>query len=108
MTYTKEQKLWMVPNVRYIGEPCEVTIVKVGRKWLTLDNGYRAAIDTLVLDGGQFISPGRCYLTRKEWEETTALKDAWVKLRTDIDSNRQPPDGLTIAAIDNVRTFLRL
>lgn len=66
--YTEGQTLWLVPSrYRHSGEPREVTITKVGRKWLTLNNGYRAAVDGLALDGGEYSSPGVCYLTREAW-----------------------------------------
>lgn len=79
-SYTEGQKLWMVPRHRYMGEPREVTITKVGRKWLTLDNRHRAAVDGLTLDGGEYMSPGVCYLTRQEWEiEKTLLGNRWLR-----------------------------
>lgn len=106
--YTEGQKLWLVPSQRYMGEPHEVTITKVGRKWLTLDNRHRAAVDGLALDGGEYMSPGVCYLTREEWEFEKALNDAWSKLRRDVDLARRVPSGITVRCIHDARKLLGL
>lgn len=106
--YTEGQKLWLVPSQRYMGGPYEVTITKVGRKWLTLNNGYRAAVDGLALDGGEYASPGVCYLTREAYEIEKALNDAWSKLRRDIDMARRAPNELTVQCIHDARKLLGL
>lgn len=107
--YIEGQKLWMVPHQRYIGEPREVTITKVGRKWLTLDSGHRAAVDGLALDGGGgYSSPGVCYLTREAWEADKALNDAWDKLRKDVELVRRVPNAIAVQDIYDARKLLRL
>jgi hypothetical protein len=106
--YTVGQKLWLVPSQRYLGEPREIAITKVGRKWLTLDGGARADVDGLVLDGGQYSPPGYCYATRDEWEAEKALNDEWSKLRRDIDCSRRVPVGTSVKAIHDARAILGL
>ena len=106
--YTEGQKLWLVPSHRYMGEPREVTIVKVGRKWLTLNNGHRAAVDGLALDGGEYMSPGVCYLSREAWEIEKALNESCSQLRRDVDMAHRVPDGLTVQSIHDARKLLGL
>lgn len=62
------QKLWYVPN-RARECPLEVTVEAVGRKWATIDRRNRISVETLEADGAGYSSPGRCYLTRREWED---------------------------------------
>lgn len=59
------QKLWFQAihtTPRYI------EITKVGRKWLEVNRGalQRVSLDTLLMDGGQWSSPGQCYLSEQE------------------------------------------
>ena len=73
------QKLWWVGN-RSAGDgrQREVTVVSVGRKWATLDckSGYpiRNDIETLWADGKGFWSPGRCYLSKQEYDDERLQK----------------------------------
>lgn len=101
-------KLWMVPSQRYMGDAREVTVTKVGRKWLTLDNGYRASAADMWLDGGGYTSPGSCYASRAAWEAHKELCDAWEQLRRDVDRERRPPPGVTAQLIWHARASLGL
>lgn len=44
-----------------------VTIEKVGRKYAYLNNGHRIFLGDFTIDGGQYSSPGKCYLSEKEY-----------------------------------------
>lgn len=50
---------------------CKVT--KVGRKWIYLDNDHRMDKETMRLDGGDFNSPGRCYLSESDYRDRQAI-----------------------------------
>lgn len=103
------QKLWFVPRQRYLGEPKFVTVEKCGRKWLTLDNGYRADVATLNVDGGRgYYSPAACYYSREEWEAEKALKEAWVGFRGAVDRSLTMPSGTTLERIEQARKMLAL
>ena len=59
----------------------EVTIAKIGRKWAALDKGWpRIDKDTLVADGGKYSSPGRCWLSKDDWERGKIADKAWNQL----------------------------
>lgn len=80
MSLTAGQKLFYVPT-RRPENAHEVTITKVGRKWAqVLELRYRIDVNTLAVDGGQWISPGQCYYSRELYEEHLELRRAWDEL----------------------------
>lgn len=88
------QKLWMVPAVRYLGEPRWVTVTKVGRKWASIDiRGYRIDLTTLRIDGATHASPGRCWLSKTAYDDVASADRAWQSLRANM--NRWRPDAVT-------------
>lgn len=92
------QKLWFVPNERH-GNPREVTVTKVGRKWFETD-GYtpRISVESLKADGGQYLSPGRCYLSKSEHTHAVATTQAWSEFKRQIERMWQSPDLEQITA----------
>src|SRR5690348_1248446 len=101
------QKLWCVPYHRY-GQPCEVTVVTIGRVWATIE-GYRQGtrIDkrTLHMDGGQYSSPGRCYLSREEWDIAKEEDNLWHAFYQNVRDKSNKPRGLTA---DHIREAAKL
>lgn len=76
--------------------PREVTIEKVGRKWAyLLDTDYRIDINTLRIDGGNYLSPGRCYLTLAHYENEVLQYRIWNIFRNTIHNRINPPKNLT-------------
>lgn len=72
------QELWCVYNDRRIGQQHTTVVQKVGRKWIELSNCHRMNAETMMLDGGNYSPPGRCFLSREEFEEIKQKKDAWM------------------------------
>lgn len=73
-------------------------VTKVGRKWLTLGAGWgeeRADIETLVLDGGDYMSPGKAYLSQEAYESETRLQEGWSAAWGRINRKMATPKGLT-------------
>lgn len=97
MTLQVGQKLWFVPRDRRSGAPCEVTVEKIGRKWARIGRA-RVDLDTLVVDGGIYLSPGRCYEDRAAYEAKAARDVALSELRQKI-NQMTPPDSVTVDAI---------
>jgi hypothetical protein len=82
----------------------EMKITKIGRKWLSLENGYRVDRETLAADGAGYVSPGRAYVTREEYEAKLALENEWEGLCKVIRSSYSP----TTSNIQAVREAKRL
>lgn len=116
----------MVPRERYVGRPGrlrdeqapdgipnrsrgprEVSVVKVGRKWAEIDiRGYRIDKDSLFIDGHGYTSPGRCYLSRDEFEASDMLEKSWSQIRGFIDRQYRVPDGLTLEKVQEIARLL--
>ncbi len=103
------QKLWFVGSHRHSGDPCEVIVEKIGRKWATIDKmADRIDIETLVADGNGYSSPGRCYLSRAEYESKIALDNAWGEFTKLMRNAYQMPNGMTVEKIAQARAILGL
>jgi hypothetical protein len=100
------QKLIYVPNFKRGAKPYEVTVERVGRKWAYLANNQGRIDSDLHADGGNYSSPGRCYGSWTEYEETTALYKAWGEFKADIQRKLYPPD--TIEDISVARMALKI
>lgn len=76
MKFEIGQQLYFVPNPFANDKQKRLlTIEKVGNRWLTLSNGYRADKDTLEADGGNYSSPGRCWLSQQEYDAAVAVSE---------------------------------
>lgn len=100
-------RLWFVPSQRCFGEPMFVNVEKCGRKWITLDNGRRVAVESLVAEGGGYMSPGLCFLDKESWQAEQTLMAAWDAFRKTVYVT-QRPTGLTIEQLEQVRAQLAL
>lgn len=107
MEYTVGQKLWFVPshNERWSSQK-EVTVRKVGRKWVELDTGQRIEKGKRIIDGGDYSSPGSVYSSKQEYDNYVSLNNAWDDLRRTIDKRYSPPDGMTIEKIEQAKAIL--
>lgn len=104
---TPGQTLWWVPRNNRYREPFEVTVTKVGRKWIHLDNHHRIDAETLEADGAGYSPPGVCYLSQGAYESETALNQAWRSLQQDLHLLRAPA-GITVEKIREARELLGL
>jgi hypothetical protein len=101
---TVGQELWLVPDR---GLARAVKVVKVGRKWADLDNRGRVDMATMALDGGEYSSPGRCYLSRDEHDREVELRIAWAYFAGLVcDHRRTPPEGVSVSQIENAQRAL--
>ena len=98
------QNLWWVWRNGRRGEPCEVTVVKVGRKWAELSNRYRIDLIGMWADGGKYMSPGACYLSREHYERAVALSRKWLRFQNAV--RRRSSEGTTIDAIEAAASAL--
>lgn len=95
-------------NSHHNKEGRDVTVTRVGRKWATLDNGYRISVDSWRADGNGYQSPGRCYVNRDaHWHETKRV-EGWNALHTRIRNQHSIPDGVTTEQIEQASVLLGL
>lgn len=92
------QKLWFVPRETRWTKPTEVEILSVGRKWATTDayrSGMRVSLESLDADGGDYNSPGRCYLSREAYEVHQRRGATWLAIRRAVGDCYFVPDATT-------------
>lgn len=89
-------------------DPYDVKVTKVGRKWVTVIqlgtnwNEMRINIESMWADGGQYISPGRCYHSKELWQEEMNMIEAWSRFRKLVYDTVQPPKKLSLRDILNL------
>jgi hypothetical protein len=86
----------------------EVTITKVGRSWLHLDNNHRIDKKTLMADGKGYPSPAKCYLSKKDCDEELLLIKEWDLIRRKIYGCYSPPKDVSIEQLKQAREILGL
>lgn len=99
------QKLWFVSSNNRRDE-YEITVAKIGRKWIETGRGLRLDKSTLWADGGQYVSPGRAYVSRQAWDEEKALNAAWDALFQRIRNTYHRPEGVSVADIEAATALL--
>lgn len=100
MEFEVGQKLFCVENNwRRKASYKYIKIQKIGRKWLTMEDGDRVDKNTMYIDGGKFSSPGRAYMSEEDYQLETQKNEAWEKLRSLIRS-RCTPEHLKIKHIE--------
>lgn len=109
MTLTVGQKLWFVPADWYRKrQGYEVTVLKIGRKWVQISHHLRIDIKTMWVDGKGYASPGRCWLSEAEWWSEQCRQLAWSQFHSDVRNHHGgPPDHLTTSRIENMRAWLK-
>lgn len=105
MKLTVGQTLWYVPSGRH-GNPHEITVEKVGRKWATCSRFLRIDMETLAADGGNYSSPGSCYLSKADHDAEVALEETWKRFRDLVDRQWHCPEGVRISQMENAARAL--
>jgi hypothetical protein len=85
----------------------EEIITKVGRKWASFGFREKVDIETGWIDGGQYTSPGKCYLSEEDYRKETALREAWRELSVQL-SYLPYPKHITHEKIAKVRELLEI
>lgn len=100
------QTLCFVGAHRFNAGARDVVVTKVGRKWAQLDNRYRIDIQTLEADGAGYTSPGRCYISRAEFEDEQRRNEVWSALRKAVNSHNRLPDTISTSQIESILKIL--
>jgi hypothetical protein len=104
--YKPGQTVWLVlSDNRHTCRPARIT--RVGRKWATLDDGNRFDVTNGLLDGRNYSSPGRVWLSSEAHAQHVELVKSWRQLNSATDAYA-PPAGLTLERIAQARELLGL
>lgn len=90
-----------------------VVITKIGRKWITFkgsENGYENRFDkeTLLVDAGNYSSPGMIYLSDEEYQEQREKERIWNRLRDVISGVYKCPGYVSKAELIQIANILRI
>jgi hypothetical protein len=101
------QTFWWVSsnNARTQGE---VSIVKVGRVWLTLSNGHRVDKKTMVTYSGEYVSPGSCWPSKEHFEQHLRLSRMWTYFRSAVSNTCTIPKNVTRENIKEAASLINL
>lgn len=81
------QSVWYVPSEKYMGDPRDVTIESVGRKWALLaGRAGRFDVATRQVDGGEFSPRGFVYRSQVEYAAHRSPDRLWEAVRLAIDA----------------------
>lgn len=110
MTKPKERKykigqtLYFVPSR---GKPFEVTISSVGHTWIYfLNRRLRVDKETLIADGGNYLSPGRCYANVEEYDLHVKTMERWNDFKNMM-ACAYYRDNLTLEDIETLIEILK-
>lgn len=99
------QQLWFASTNRW--NPCRfVTVKKVGHKWADIGGSGRVDIETLIVEGGAYNSPGRCYIAKEEHDAKLRLNKEWDALWMYFRTQHAPPSGITLAQVTEAQRAL--
>lgn len=105
--YEVGQRLWFATRSERLRPSREVTVEKVGRKWVQLSSGMRVERGQCDCDGAGYASPGTLWRSREAYERYLALRGQWIKLIQDLRWKRVPYD-MTLERIEQARKLLGL
>lgn len=94
MQFEVGMELYFVPSDPRRQKNQLVKVEKVGRKWVNLDNGYRFDKEAkygMWVDGGEYSSPGRLYLSKEDYDKDCKKDSALraINKRTEMYRSRE-------------------
>lgn len=95
--------VWFVPNRGY-GQPRELAIKKVGRKWLTVGVGHGMRLDAATLRPEHY-GAGSIYRSQEEHTQTVARREAWSRIKK-LTEAWVSPTNLTIEQMRQIVELL--
>lgn len=98
------QTVYVTFHQRYSGQNYKDTITKVGRKWITVGEGYRAErfdAETRQLDAKGHSSRGQVWPSEAEYIESTEIEKAWRDLVSRLPY--RAPKGMTLADVQKMK-----
>ncbi len=99
-------KVFMVPTQKRRGSPDWVEITKIGRKWVSFGIRGRFDIETRLVDGGQYSSPAKIYLTEEEYIQEIELKKLWNEFYDQVYSWRSRPYWISKEKLESLLALI--
>lgn len=84
-----------------------VTVLKVGTKWIALDNRERISTVDLIADGAGYSPHGKAYLTEEEFRLEQSKNTQWDKLTSYIRHQYSVPN-ISLEDINKIVVLLKL
>lgn len=103
--YSEGQQLFWVPSDRRDGPGKFVTITRVGRKYLELNNHRKVYIESLK-EVTQYGSGAKCFETKEEHDAIVRRESLWAELKNVV-SGYRIPDDITIEKLENALQALK-
>lgn len=108
ITYYVGQKLWCVPPDKH-DSACEVTVVKIGNKWVELSNREKVEKNSVRVHnstGRGWSYLGTLYLSKEDYEAKLALNKEWDCLRKRFEWSSHMPKNMTLEKIKQIEDLL--
>lgn len=83
-----------------------IKIVKIGNKWISLENGDRFNSVDMLIDGGVYASAGRVYITEELYEERCKKQKLYSYLKTKLSCSYD--EEITSSDIEKVLELLKI
>lgn len=95
------QKLWYVKHEYYTSERegYEVIVLSIGRKWVSIGDKMRFDKETMIVDGYEYSSPGRVYMSKDEYQIGVEIEKEWNNFRRLVNSQIRPPKNASLEII---------
>lgn len=103
------QQLWFVYNDSRRGSSRYVGVQSIGREWAAISSfggKGRINLQTLRVDGGDYSSPGTCYVSEDAYEARVRLSAEWRVLRSELERSYAPPPDMTFEKIAQIREII--
>ena len=81
-------------------------IIKIGNKWINIENDYRFNPENMQIDRGQYSSPAQVFLSEKEYLDKKYKDKLFTKIRLDIPWSC--PIDITIHDLEKVLELLKI
>ena len=85
-----------------------IPISKTGNKWITLANDYRFNPEDMCIDGGEYSSPAKVYLSIDEYNEYEKRISLIRTLRNSLDYSRTISESVTSEDIIKAMELLKI
>lgn len=96
--------LWYVKRRNGYNDECEVTVIKVGRKWATISTNERMDLESMSVEAPYYAGHTQCYTTKQDYANEQEAKEKWEIIRGKIEFTYSP--ALSLASVNKIMELL--